>query len=57
MMNKTCLKVENKIKYLGINMTNVNCMLFQNNYCMLRLGMKFLKRCVKHNCHCWGKFI
>lgn len=30
-LNKIGSKFENQIKYLGINMRNINCMLFQNN--------------------------
>lgn len=37
-LNKIGSKVENQIKYLGINMRNINCMLFQNNY--VKTGMK-----------------
>lgn len=38
-MNKQ-VKIEKKVKHLGITMTNMHCMLFQNNYCILRHGMK-----------------
>lgn len=31
-MNKMRVKVEKKVKQLGITMTNMNCMLFQNKY-------------------------
>lgn len=39
LMNKTGLKIEKKVKYLSITVTNTNCMLFQN--AMLRHRMKF----------------
>nr|GEZ82414.1 hypothetical protein [Tanacetum cinerariifolium] len=32
LMNKTGFQVEKKVKYLGIVLTSMNCMLFQNNY-------------------------
>lgn len=32
LMEKTDFKIEKKVKYLGIAMTNINCMLFKNNY-------------------------
>lgn len=31
-MNKRGFRIEKKITYLGITVTNMNCMLFQNNY-------------------------
>lgn len=31
-MDKADFKVEKKVKYLGIMLTNMNFMLFQNNY-------------------------
>lgn len=30
-MKKTSFKMQKKVKYLGITMTNMNCVLFQNN--------------------------
>lgn len=31
-INKMGVKVEKKVKQLGITVINMNCMLFQNNY-------------------------
>lgn len=32
LMNKTDFKVEKKVKYLGVTLTNMNNMLYQKNY-------------------------
>lgn len=32
LMEKTGFQINKKVKYLGITMTNANCMSFQNNY-------------------------
>lgn len=32
LMKKTSVKVEKQVKYLGITLSNMNCVLFHNNY-------------------------
>lgn len=51
--NKMGFEIEKKIKYLDISMTNMNFMLFQNNYIKIGTKLKSREEGEKHNCHCW----
>lgn len=43
LMQKTGFKTENKVKYLGVAITNMNCMYFK--IIVLRHGLKFKRTC------------
>lgn len=45
LMKKNSFKVKEKVKYLGNTLTNMICMLFQNNY--FKLQNKFKKTTLK----------
>lgn len=40
LMKKMASKIEKVVKYLGVTLTNVNCMQFQNNYAKVRNDIK-----------------
>lgn len=53
-IDKEDFKIEKNLKYLEIIMTNVNCILFQNNYVKIwNEGKNLCYDRINYNCHCW----